>query len=572
MLHPLYASLSLSLPPSYLSLARSPSFLSLSLACSSSFLSRSLSLPPISSLACSLSLLSPLLSLSPLSISPPLSLSLLSLLLSFLSLPPISLLSLISLSLLSLSLAHSPSYLSHSLTLSLLSLSCSLALSLLSLSLLSLSLSSLLSLSPSYLSRSLTDSLLSLPLTHFLPPISLMLGHSLAFSPSSLSLNPISLSPISFSCPLSLTHTHTHRPKSDTCKTCDSLKTKFDAERDAAALLTLRSEWDLHLCRAEKAYHSLKKDSALARSDADVEVISFDLEKALATPVLSTNVVYYKRQLWTYNLGIHSATTSVGYMYVWHEGQASRGSHEVGSCILKHFNITNPTSTRLVAYSDSCSGQNRNVYILALWLYIVSSDKYSFTTIDHKFMVVGHSYLPNDRDFGSIESSRLKAQHIYVPSDWADLIRKARRKNPFQVIEMSSDDFVSFIKLAKSFVNRKKDTVGRPVDWLSIRWIRVTKDKPLQYSFRNSLNELEAWKVVKLAKRQKGRPVNIGLVVPDRLYSGPRMISDKKLKDLQDLLCYVPPVHHPFFQMLSSHEEESSSESESSSDSDSEED
>lgn len=266
-------------------------------------------------------------------------------------------------------------------------------------------------------------------------------------------------------------------------------------------------------------------------------------------------------------------------MYLWHEAQASRGSHEIGSCILKHIVTTNPTSTHLIAYSDSCGGQNRNVFILSLWLHIVSSDQYSFTTIDHKFMVVGHSYLPNDRDFGSIETSRLKAQHIYVPGDWADLIRKARQKNPFQVTEMSSSDFVSLKTLAQSFVNRKKDTIGRQVDWMSIRWFRVSKDKPLEYRFRYSLNELEAWKVVKLNRKQRGRPVNIGSLVPGRLYDGVRKISKEKLKDLTELLCYVPPVHHHFFQALSSadsqetdDEDDSGSEEESNEESDSEED
>ena len=67
---------------------------------------------------------------------------------------------------------------------------------------------------------------------------------------------------------------------------------KVDAESDEAALTQLRGEWDLHLCKAEGAYQKLKEDTALAKSDPNVEVLTFDLEQSLPTPELSTNVVY----------------------------------------------------------------------------------------------------------------------------------------------------------------------------------------------------------------------------------------------------------------------------------------
>lgn len=67
-----------------------------------------------------------------------------------------------------------------------------------------------------------------------------------------------------------------------------------------------------------------------------MKVIAFDLMKTLATPSLSVGIAYNKRQLWTYNLGIHNLSTNDAYMYVWEESIASRGPQEIGSCIL-HF-------------------------------------------------------------------------------------------------------------------------------------------------------------------------------------------------------------------------------------------
>ena len=148
------------------------------------------------------------------------------------------------------------------------------------------------------------------------------------------------------------------------------------------------------------------------------------------------------------------------------EGIASRGSHEIGSCLLSYIKNVHPTTTHLIAFSDSCGGQNGNVYILSLWLHMVASDDYPFTIIDHKFMTVGHSYLPSDRDFGSVETARRKATHLYVPHDWAELISNARRQNPFTVTEMTQEDFVSFEPVSKAFINRKKNTLKQKVSWL----------------------------------------------------------------------------------------------------------
>jgi len=238
---------------------------------------------------------------------------------------------------------------------------------------------------------------------------------------------------------------------------------------------------------------------------------------------------------------------------MWHEAVASRGSDEVGSCILKHLQEINiqPTTTHLITFSDSCGGQNRNIYLVCLWLHIVACSYLPITTVDQKFMLPGHSYLPNDRDFGNIELAKKKKQAIYIPDDWYSLVRETRHKNPFSVCEMKSADFASIKSLKSHIVNRKVNTQKQKVNWLEIHWIRVTKDKPFQFSYKYSHNALEAWKVVDLSRRTKGRRVDMGRISLPRLYDGPRQINDKKLEDLLSLLDYIPPVFHSFYQELS---------------------
>ena len=105
-------------------------------------------------------------------------------------------------------------------------------------------------------------------------------------------------------------------------------------------------------------------------------------------------------------------------MNVWDESVRSRGSQEIGSRILTYLREHQTPAESLIAYSDSCGGQNRNVNFLCLWQDVVSSSRYSYEVIDHKFMVSGHSYLPNDRDFGRIEKARRCTSAVYVPSEW----------------------------------------------------------------------------------------------------------------------------------------------------------
>ena len=83
-----------------------------------------------------------------------------------------------------------------------------------------------------------------------------------------------------------------HRPKSDTCKECDSYKVQTDAEQDGATLAQLKGEWELHLCKAEHIHHQLKEDTGLSKPDPNVMLVTFDLQHSLPTPVLTTNIFF----------------------------------------------------------------------------------------------------------------------------------------------------------------------------------------------------------------------------------------------------------------------------------------
>ena len=267
----------------------------------------------------------------------------------------------------------------------------------------------------------------------------------------------------------------------------------------------------------------------MCKAKDTVDMITFDLQQSLPTPKISTNIVFYKRQMWTYNFGVHDCSNDMGSMYMWLESIASRGSKEVISCLNKH--LQKPSSaTELIVFSDACGGQNRNINVALYWIHVVCTPKYSYTTVNHKFMVSGHSYLPNDRDFGSIEKANRKQQHVYIPEEWCKLVESCRRKNPFNVTRMDTKDFVSTSNHRTHIVYRKVNTAKEKVEWLKIRWMQFNNDTPFQIR----------------------RPVDMGQVSLSPLYTGPLSLNVNKLQDLQQLLAYIPPVHHDFYNALTS--------------------
>lgn len=92
-------------------------------------------------------------------------------------------------------------------------------------------------------------------------------------------------------------------------------------------------EWQEHI---NDARAKMNQDLLDAAEDPMTETLTFDMEKTLPLPRISTSIVFYKRQLWLYNVGVHSGKQNKGYCYFWAEGTAGRGSQEVLSCLKEH--------------------------------------------------------------------------------------------------------------------------------------------------------------------------------------------------------------------------------------------
>ena len=324
-------------------------------------------------------------------------------------------------------------------------------------------------------------------------------------------------------------------PRSDTCATCDS------------------GGNESHKDNAASAFREQKQDRDFARMNQNAAYITFDLEKTLPLPKLSTGTAFYLRQMWIYNAGIHLITNndSRAYFHVWTESQAKRGCEEIGSCLLAFVEDTGIGSTeepcRLVAWCDSCAGQNKNFFIICLWQYLILTK--NFCSIEQKFPEPGHSYLDSDRDFAQIEKLVRKEQNIYTVDKYINLFIQSQKRRKPSVMLMNGK-FFSMKELPKllHLFNNHVDSEGERVKFRdAVRWIRVTEFGSYQY--RESFEETSPWKTVDI-KRHSGRPeLNV-----EQVHLQPKtqlpLLSSAKLTDLGKQLCYVPTVYRPFYQAL----------------------
>lgn len=97
------------------------------------------------------------------------------------------------------------------------------------------------------------------------------------------------------------------RRKTDTCKVCDEYENRFRSSVvPPQAKNDIKKQKEIHLELVKATVENFKKNVENAlNSEGQITILTFDLQKTLATPSIETNVTYYKRQLWTYNLCIY---------------------------------------------------------------------------------------------------------------------------------------------------------------------------------------------------------------------------------------------------------------------------
>lgn len=331
------------------------------------------------------------------------------------------------------------------------------------------------------------------------------------------------------------------QPKVDTCHKCDVFHMKLTVA-EASEKESIQREVDSHHVEADDAYKKKDADKIYAKENKDTKCYTFDLQQCLPTPFVNSSVSFYKRQLWTYNLTLHDLGNGAVTCFMWHEGEGGRGGNQIATCLFLELINLPPDIKRVILYSDTCGGQNKNSHVAAMFLTVMQRNKF-LETIDHKFMVSGHSHMECDVDHALIEKQKKKLEmEISHPHDWYQLVRTVGKRRKFLVKELTHDMFLNFADLYKnSLVLRKKDSMRHPFKWHDAQWFRYTKE-PEKVYFKKSLDDEEQFKEISFARRGKTETLS-----PGQCYSRKPPISEEKKSNLIDLLPLISVHFRQFY-------------------------
>lgn len=337
-----------------------------------------------------------------------------------------------------------------------------------------------------------------------------------------------------------------YQPKIDQCDLCLSYNNTTGETRNK-----IEEEYKNHLeekelCRKEKYFDRLNITD-------NKKVLIYDLQAVLQCPRGDTSAFYYKSKLNAYNFTLVDLNKldpnnekkrgySDVHCFYWNETDAKRGSIEIGSSILKYFELIstrNPENEEMeiTFFSDNCCGQNKNKVIATLYLYAVSH--FNIKVITHKFLIKGHTQNEGDNVHSLIEKEvkkNLKSGPIYSPHQYVTMIKNAKKSNPpFKVHELTFESFINLKKLQEEWgYNYNVNTSGNTVLWNDIKVMMFKKEKPFSFFYKTSYKQ-ESFSEVKLRnKRKKMLPVEE--IILEKAYNKKIEISENKKKDLKELI------------------------------------
>lgn len=338
------------------------------------------------------------------------------------------------------------------------------------------------------------------------------------------------------------------KPKTSVCYKCKT--NSLDMNR---AIVSARRKAELlqsHEGHTSLITHTITQHRQIVQTaqcmSENIEVLTFGLGNSIDLPYIKASEDFQKRKLWVHQFCIFDEVRRKHTIYVWPESTASKGSQEIGCCLLRYLHDNLPSETdQLILYSDPCYGQNRNIKLVLILQMFLQSHA-NLKNIDQRFFLPGHSYNSTDKFFKLIESQRKSSEVLLNTSHVIGMIEKAK-KPQIVVTEMLKEHFLSTKPLESLIHSKNYTNEDKKIRWSEYERITHYRDNPLTPKvtvFNNRPNQSD------LPLKKMGVEVNLSNIQLPLLFPIGRYISKKKFDDLQAHLKYFDADFHSFYKDL----------------------
>ncbi|XP_050301495.1 uncharacterized protein LOC126739741 isoform X1 [Anthonomus grandis grandis] len=328
-------------------------------------------------------------------------------------------------------------------------------------------------------------------------------------------------------------------PKKDQC-------TAYKAEKKKEL-----EEYNRHLQEKEKSREEKLRDKELIFEE--FVVACYDLQAVMTIPNGEASTFYYKSKINCLNFTICELGIDQTECHFWDESDGQRGANEIGTCVLRFLQKKSAESILdmdCVFYSDNCCGQQKNEFIIGMYIYAVKNLK--FKSITHKFLIRGHTQNEGDAAYSIIEKEIRKTKQscsIYVPAQYVTAIRNSKKcGNPFDVNGLSYADFTDIKNL--SSVSLKKNVNGEVVKLSDIKVIRIEKtaNNDIQIFYKTSYFD-NNYKEIALQRNFQRICDQQNL---KSLYQKKIKISERKKNYIQILINanLIPQFYHSYYNNI----------------------
>lgn len=342
------------------------------------------------------------------------------------------------------------------------------------------------------------------------------------------------------------------KPKKDECDRC----TDFNNTPVEARTEEMIDQQERHVTDKEMAREHKIQMKEQAQNHPNIIAAAFDLEKVLLCPYGQTSSFYYSKRLKVHNFTITDINSMETHCFLWHEGEAEKGSCEIGTSLQKYVKAKAERGCNIIHFfSDRCGGQNNNRMVI-----IAAAESFDDNDLDMltlNYLASGHSQNENDNAHSVIETA-VRKKKIYTLDQWETAIQMAFQKNSVEMIVLNHKDIIDF-KNAKAFpeyANLLSDKISEgdrklskenKIYWSRIMQIKFMKEEPGKMFFKYNYNDPDFKFATIRQARQTRRKKNVSSINAFK-YHCPVGISDEKKKDMLKLCDRnLIPAHHRRF-------------------------